>query len=225
VKNFDDLSTEEMAALTPEQVSHYIDVECLEQGIPLADIEEDKPVVEYPAKTEVFFRVGGMVFKHEADAMTVASFETMNDRYESDIGYGSEVRWYEPHDDGDYGRPKIEAVKAPTRAAVLAGGAKLRAQLAALEAWKKREKTSDDNAKKRSAVASEVWSVVNKASATLSMWERLATTFVKYLDVAGGDREIALRFMRTAHPQFEGEAEKQALARANKLSVDNKAVA
>ncbi len=220
MKAFDTLTDEELLALTDEQIQRYIDIECCEEGVPLEDEAAlgEKPKVDYPAPTIVGYKVGDLIFLDEGDAKIVASLETMRVDYDYSLsGYDSGLLWLEPRS------LSVETVKFTTEDAVRKAWPLVKQQKAELDAWEERKKQVATNAKKRNEVAERIWAPINRATAFSGLCERLAATFGRYVETAGGDIETAKRFMAMAHPQFEGKAKTKALeVYAASLSADNR---
>lgn len=91
-KAWDELSDEEVLALTPHEVEQYVDRACAAAGVPLLPEVPKLPEAPKADKDVIVYEAGGYTFTSRDDAATVA--DVINDRLNGtvELGYGKDYR-------------------------------------------------------------------------------------------------------------------------------------
>ena len=188
------LTRSEMAALTDEQVLHYIDVEIAVARIvpimPPEGVEPIKPVLE---KTETAFEFAGLLFKNRADANVVAEMELLSEEYDYKAA-GYDYKWLKVQADRT-----ITAKQYPTEETIRKMAAELAAYRAADTEWAAMKKAYGDFQDESSECRNRVYESVADAKE----WTRSVTAaediYEKYLLLSGGDKQTARRLFHDAY--------------------------
>lgn len=196
---FDTLTLPQLAALSPEDIDHYIDLTCAEQGVPLLpehpgerptlDVACDATVYELPSL--IFLDVAEATRLLEAAQSCVSLVEIT---YMPGPGYKKQVRE----------RSVLSSLKLSTEqvySARVAGTMKTRI-LAAEQAKSDYDKalTDYEDARiKREAVAVVILDRISEARVRRDRQERLTREYKRYLELAEGRRSVAANFLRSAH--------------------------
>ncbi len=200
MKNFEDLSHEEKANLTEDEVNYYIDLECAERGIALLPpggppIKPDKGMT---ADDLVLFEAGGQYFTDPADAGAVcATLNACKSRVVLNYISGPSYR--------KYAEPATDPVTSGQSTAL---SQELRAKLSSLieeqeraaDEYKKAQQAYDSIVSKRRDVVDEIRGAIATSRRNMARKSELATKFSRYIELAGGDKLVAARFIRQAEP-------------------------
>lgn len=219
-KTYWDLIEKERAALSADDVDRFVAAELMRLGVlqvgPL--VSEPEPVVFEPAK-KTFYQIEvkaayardrlPLLFHSIEDAKAVlkldpwlAKEERLNDDYSQRCEVGRllgsfaldpQIVMSEMLDEHDFAKARADIEK---RSAIRAANAKRE------EEWVK-EKSKEDDALKG------MWADWQRCRDLDSAHRRVSTTLDSYIATAGGDREVAFRFLRKAFtdPQIVGAAE------------------
>jgi hypothetical protein len=203
MKPFHELTEDELIALTDEQVTFYIDFACAEAGVPLLPptIPGNGPT---PPKVPTInvYKVAGVSFTDVADAEKLQAFIlTLLSRGDEKYLDG---RWREPK----YFQPKGDADTYTITTSTSMTEAQARAHLAALDAHEE-AKNAHENAtrkyreilEKRKSYAKDVHDAISEAHSKRYRRDELQALFDRYVELAGGDRMIAARFLERAKPE------------------------
>jgi len=196
MKAFDELTTEERAALNEEMIRYYIDRACAEQGVQLLPPggEPIAPTLDVIADDLEVWSVGTMKFTEKADAERLLG---VLNTAASRIGWrylsGPSYRKVADPTLKDSVHLEVERILSSERAA------QMRERIEAAE----REKTAYGQAREawdtitraRQAVSKEIRDAVDAAQTELYRRGALEQLFARYLELANGDRQIAARFL------------------------------
>lgn len=191
---FTDMSTEQIAALTETDIADVVNRHCAEQGIAifLEEIgEKPTPTVE-PDKT--YFKVGGWMFDTQEKARAVA--DAARERFKQGYSYKTYRNLPTAEIDGD--DLEIEPVKLFSPEQYAKHLADITAHDSRTKAWEERKKAADAAADKKADIYHRVYQEWCKATDAVSEVARLDQLFVKYTELAKGDRDVALTFLRKA---------------------------
>ncbi len=197
MKRVDEMTREELLALTEDGIQTLIDLECAYMGVPLlpvAPVEPKKPDVE-PDVTVYY--VAGEYFVDKADAQRVAELIGECPRYKYTYAYGLY--------DG-----KIVRGTETTMLTVITEkwmSERLYNQhRQALEMYGEARKQYDADRKKydqilrdRQAIADEVLQKVNEARDWENTVQWIIEQYNRYLKLAEGNQVVAMRFLVKAH--------------------------
>ncbi len=96
MKRYSDLTHEELIVLKDDDVERLIDIEIANEGImPVSKPEVPTLEAEGIVASEVAFEVGGILFKNEDDAITVARMDSFTTNYNYQVG-GYDYKWLDP---------------------------------------------------------------------------------------------------------------------------------
>lgn len=203
MKQITDLTEAEIADLTPELIAYYVDLECAKSGFPLLPPKPAKPVTATFTPDTMCFGVGTstysmpFIFATSQDAAEVAAEINKRQRYE--LGYVT----------GWSGCRKITAekdmVSVHTIPVFSEGGALLIKDEA--EAAARIEKAYDEENREyekalsaREKAVERVDDIIDAARGKTRRRERRRAQFERYMELAGNDRVIAVKFLLDAEP-------------------------
>jgi hypothetical protein len=194
MKSIHELTNEEIAELTDEQVNMFIDVECAYKGAPLLPpmpVEPPKPEAE-PDKT--FYGVADMWFATAAEAAEVLAVVSKHQQYTYDWRGNHYVAKRGAAYNGEDVRTK--KMFSPEHYEMH------RKELEKYESDKKlydsEKKRYDEALGKRGDTTQDVWDIVSKARDIKSERGQIKRTYDRYLEIAKGDKEIAFSFLTTS---------------------------
>jgi hypothetical protein len=199
MKRFEELTREELAALTNEQRQAYIDYACAEQGIPFLPPMPEDPKNRKPEKDATIFSLNIGYFLKQADAQAVMDFIQKNGFQLVDMHYLSGPSYetmYEKRTTDDISI-STSRVYSPETAN------KYRSVIE--QAEKDRKKYDEDLANykhiydQRRDVISEIDEKISQACDFLEKRRFYTETFNRYLEVAGGVHNVAMYFFKNAY--------------------------
>lgn len=199
MRAFEDLSNEEILALTDEDIQRYCDLACAQEGAPLLPPEPgEKPVKPDHEPDVPVFSAGGEYFLSQEVALGVAEA----------INAGRPVTWdYAggwPHKRITGTKEYAEAVAA-SRFFSAAKWEEVKGEILAHEEaktrWEKEKKEYDEAVKARSRVTEWIWDKISEVREAERQRERFTSLLTRYLDLADGDEVVARKFLFDAHPE------------------------
>ncbi len=197
MKPFNSLTQAELIALTEEQVKHYVDLACAEQGIPL--LPDSAPVEPKPshAPDMVVYLVGGVHFQRAQDAQDVADCIAAFNRFSLQYqGY----RWSLPqYAQVDLTPVTVTEVKTYSETEINRVQASIE-QFAKDKARYDEDRTAYNKVvEQRKTVIDEIQKEIEQAYSDKRKHDRMVADYNRYLELANGDRKIALRFLDNAN--------------------------
>lgn len=196
MKDFDELTLEEKAALTDEEVDRYCKIHAAEEGVPILG-PEPEPFTEEPIKPEkVLYEVGGFYFADWAEADNVVELinRCRSLRKTEYVSYAS----YKKVD-----APVNEPVSANKMAVY--SQAQISSLKADIEGYHSRKKEADEAQrewrKDREAwnkVTSYITDSVGDARREMGVRSMRQTQFEEYVELAEGDTGKAWAFFTKA---------------------------
>ena len=199
-KAFDNLTHEELIALTDEQIQFYIDKACAEEGVPLLPPSAPvKPDVVVVPKTVTHYVVAGVRFLVESEARAVAAAINRSQSRRALVHMGT-YRWSDPVHDA----PEQDEVLVTTEQVFDANGAaahKAETDQKAdrLKAYEDAKKAYDAALTGRDNVGQSIRATVSKAWRLESRRQELLREYDRYKPLANGDELVAKRFLQRAH--------------------------
>ncbi len=191
---FPDMSVEQIAALDETAIAEVVNRYCAEQGIAIfleAIGEKPVPTVE-PDRT--YFKVCGWMFDTQEKARAVA--DAARERFKQ--GYSYKHYRNLPTAEIDSEDIEIEPIKLFSPEQYAKHLADITAHDSRTNAWEERKKAVDEASNKKADVYHRVYQEWSKATDAVSEVARLDRLFDKYVDLAKGDRDMALTFLRKA---------------------------
>lgn len=198
MKAFEDLTNQELAALEQAQIENYLEIALMQEGVlrPVEPTPVLRPAFNPPISMTVFgikqegnWREPAFHFVNEADALAVAQMPmaTVDSEYSaprSDIKYGSHI---------------VSASVVPVKVASEGDYKKaIAGTKVAQSLFSDYEKSKAEFDKDMRAVDNIACYITDKISdARSDKWraEEVCRTYAKYVELANGDKEIAMNFM------------------------------
>lgn len=197
MKKLGEMSKEEIAALTDEEINTIIDLKLAEAGMPLLGHAPVAPVAPKIGPDKVVYYIDNMIFRTLEDAAKIR-----------DIAAEMDLVYYKYLPGPGYNRMCIERTDD------------LNIQLASVyseDHWDKikdiktrydnekanydSEKAEYDNAKAdRAEIVNGVWDVVDRAISDIQRIRNFRKKFEEYLKLAEGNRVTAYNFLRNTYP-------------------------
>lgn len=208
MKRINELSRDELVALTGEQIERYVDIECAEEGVALLPPAPVEPEKNAPEPDIECWTVPTVTFRDRAHALEVIELINQLSRVIPDpiggwrYGYDS---YYTPVDPGEDRQiePKLERMWSPAHfdaARVVVDAAK-RERDAYTKAKDEYRKAVDA----RAEISKRVREVVNSAHSEVWEEDNVRREFARYVEIADGDKDTALRFFKNAHKSYDDE--------------------
>lgn len=202
MKPFDDLSHEDLIALTDEQVAYYIDRECAENGVPL--LPPTVPVAPEIASIEkraIHYVIAGLRFADEQDARNVERAIAATKSLRTVQHVGGQYSWSGPTFDvpETEDRPVVTIDRVFDAAGAAAQKAEDDAKATRKAAYETAKKEYDAAVSGRENVARSIRSAIASAWTLENRRQRLLSEYERYLPLANGDGLIAKRFLQRAH--------------------------
>lgn len=203
MKRIEEMTKEEILALTTEEIDKMVDYACAERGIPLLPpIPEEPEYFDIKAHLNLtVYELGNFTFVNKEDAEKVYNVmlgcPLINTTYISGPSY--EMRFN--------GNDEIPDVKVRR---IFSEGAwtSVKDKAAKAEAAKKEYQEARDYYNEvysqRKEVVDEIMEVVNETNREQRNLERHISEFERYLELAEGDRNIAINFFEKAYPGVLG---------------------
>lgn len=187
----------EILALADEQVSKLIDYECALEGAPMLPPEPGmKPTKQLPEQDAVVFTVGGHMTLSADHAQAIFAALTSGQLYdESYEGRFYEIKFLEPIIQTGYHAPKIESKRSYSAERWNQIRADVSEYTAKLAEWEKKNEEYQKALKSRSTIHERVWDRIMTARNHASDREQLRREFERYLELAEGNRRVALNFL------------------------------
>lgn len=212
MKRIYDLTEAELLSLTDEDVMKYIDYECALDGVPML------PPAPGPMPTKTMLEPDANVFE-------VAGFLTMDsahasrilDAFNSGILYkescpGSDynTKYLEPLTADKYGKPKIETKTVHSAEQWDKIKDSHQAFAGNKADWEKINKVYQEALKGRATISDDVWQQIRDARGHSYEREQIRAEYSRYLELAEGNRQIALNFLTkvkdlTEFPDLQAE--------------------
>jgi len=221
MKRLEGYTNEELRILTQAQIETLVDLECAHEGIPLLPEVPVKKEVNKPQPDLTLYLVPSVYFKNKEGANQIIelmnSMPRMGDKYYN------------------YGYVNIEECVTLSEVKVFSEDAKLRTK-SQTEAAKEIEnqyesakKEYDKIAEQRSDIINRINGAVGDAFDEYRKMEKYKKQYARYLQLAEGEKDIALNFMKAAHPN-EDEYIEEILSKisddimlGNKINPDTRA--
>lgn len=199
MKPFNDLTDQEIVSLTDEQIARYIDLACAEAGVPFLPEIPSRPTMANDVQPDrTVHTVGGIHFDNPDDAEEVAALIAKKDR------------WAQTYENigGEYGhfyKPTFEAVRVTTERIVTSAyraskGVREAAAVAARQKFTEDTEEYERIAKARNREAAEIHTCVETARGFARIQNAMRNHHARYLELAGGRRDIAAKFFAYAYP-------------------------
>jgi ElaB/YqjD/DUF883 family membrane-anchored ribosome-binding protein len=204
MKNFDDLTNEELTNLSSDEVNYYIDVECAEQGIKLLPPggPPTKPDKGTTADDLELWQVADNYFRDREDAERVsAAIAASKSRVTLDYISGPSYRKKAVPATDSVSSINMIRVLSQERAAELS--ALIDEQERVLGEYNKRSTEYEKIVRERRNVVNSIRERIEKAAQKVRRKEELSRIAARYVELANGDKFMAARFLRRAEPDVD----------------------
>lgn len=198
MEDFESLTDSQLEALTDQQVSNYIDLLCAERGIPLSVPNPGRPPKSIdPGPRETVYMLPTLYFTSRAQAEQVLKLALASDRvgldYVPNTGYKHKFMVAADED------PNLGEVKCFESAMSATVSKSLSAHERAVEEHGAAAATYERHLVQLEAVRSEVHERIREASLKTLKQRQMRKVFDRYLELAGGRRDVAANFLAAAH--------------------------
>jgi hypothetical protein len=202
VKRYTELTEDELAALTNEQVESYVDLECAMEKIPFLPVLPEAPVKPNMNPGIPMYKVFSVVLKTQEDANRI--FDVVNSCSVYKIeGYGNQPKVATQIAVGDYDYPKIEIVHITDPNSINEFNKVMSSYNIDKDAYEKMYEEYSEIKKERNKVSDKVSDAVTSARASVKKKSTYRETYNKYLGLASGIPDIAIQFMLDAYPDIQ----------------------
>lgn len=209
-----DYDDDELLELTEEQRARLIEVECANRGLPLAPKQPVAPVKPEAQPDLQCFRldVPTLYFKDKEAALAVASFLGLQPVFDT-RGLGR-TTWAAPYtlvpvDDRVY---DVRAERHWTSEHYAAHAHVLNKYTDDKAEYDRLKKEFDEDTRKRSDVINELAERLSQIRERKDMEAAIVMRFAEYVDLAGGDQQVALRFLLKANTRWDESFVRNVLA-------------
>ena len=201
MRKLEELTTDEIVALSDDDVERYIDLACAESGVPLLPpmpMPPDKPDAEPDG---VVYAVGGIRFFEREDAQRVV--DIANDLRRADEAYAPGAGWRHKIVTAKDDPETVETVKVWTPTGWDRNRNAIQKYDDAHATYDAENKEYQAAVKARGEASEWVRRTVSGAYAEHMRRQRLERDYARYLDIADGNEVVAARFLREAHSDAE----------------------
>lgn len=194
-ERFDELTEPELLALDAESIARWIDLECAYEGVQLLPPAPVAPVEPKMTPDVNVYEVAGLSFTDNNDALSAADF--INARTRVTLQYVNGPRY-------DRIAKPADAVSVSTAQAFSpAAWDKVKDAANAYTLLKTKydeaNKEHSATAKAREHISLRINAALDEARTAESRRERMRTNYRRYLELAGGNRTTAIRFLKAAY--------------------------
>lgn len=203
MKPFDTLTEQELVALDEDAIQQYIDYACAEDGVPLLPLLPPAPKPVDVTPDAKYYSVGhALHFRTAEEAVRV--LETIKANNPIDTGYISTPGSVTSTTIGT-GKPYLTISESDAFSAGMAASIKdaLAAAKREEEAYTKAKKAYDAAVAQRQSYADEIRGKVSDAWETHDRREEIRRAYERYLSLAGGQADVAARFLSNAYRDAE----------------------
>lgn len=204
MKKLDEMSHDEIAALTKDQVNDLVDLECAEQGITLTEKPVKPDVLKVDSEPDLpVYEVGGLHFTEPGPAAEIAALIKehrgilVKSAYEYSCGYSNNYAT-------DF-EDKIEV--SPSHILSWKKFQEIRGDLEVAASTKddfdEELATWKGAHGKRAKVHKKILETVKKHTDAEGDYQRYHAVMARYVELSDGDKKIALKFFEEAHKDDE----------------------
>lgn len=194
LKRIAELTNGELVALTDEDITNIIDLECAHRGIPLLPADPGpKPEVAYPPCDLTMYSVAGFLVQSigEAESIMIALTNAFHSDYTSDynIRFAKPLDGYQKH---------IETVQIYSKAQHEVAMRIKKDTADVVVRWEAESGLYKEIFQRREEIADELYRARKRAINDFERRQQIRRDFARYLKLADGNIQIALRFLEDA---------------------------
>jgi hypothetical protein len=198
MKTFWDLTKDEIVGLTSDQIARYIDIDCAEQGVSLLPDLPPAPIYEKPAKDCVVYSVDNFDVSTPEEANVILDALGKVRLLKLDYDYGNYSDQY-ISDTRNVDVPDVKKVQVYSAKLYNSIRNDLKSYSEKKNAYEREQKEYSKILSERSRISDAIWNKYNEVTEEFQNREYMKKEFAKYLDLADGDKEIAMRFFDKAY--------------------------
>lgn len=211
MKQFEDLTTDELVALTDKEINTYVDYQCAVEGIKLLPAHPGKePEKPQPKQLETMSYVLGIYTKDTQLASNLMKLINKSEIYKKE-GYSSDgnIRFERLTPDGDsYYYPKIQTESAMSKDEYIRLKGEIDEWRKKVTIWRDANSEYKKIKEQRQDIQEEITNTIDQARSDVTKAENLLLKYNRYLDLAGGDEVIAKKFLEDAEHPTQDEMDK-----------------
>jgi hypothetical protein len=169
------------------------DIEIMHAGIVPVDVPVKPDLASVGiVQDQIGYRVGGLIFVNEQDAMTAAAMDLLDEKTDYNIGWT--YKWFEPCMD-----KRVEKVMAYSQEAVMRCAKALQENEQKRGPYEKAQRTYSEYLAKTGAIRQAIRATIVSATEKQREIKLAAETMEKYLALADGNVETARKFFRNTY--------------------------
>ena len=184
---FEEMDNETKASMTEEQIQHQVEIELMEIGTRKADHPGEFDLEMPKMHMTTYYNVGSVYFKTQKQAEQFIALQPKKDNY--DWRVGSEIRYAEDIED------RVVLVKLCHQDEVNEKGIELIEWNKKHQEWDIRKRRYDSYISSRNSITARIWESWQKAKDAKSEKMEIQATLEEYVELTGGDRELAMTFL------------------------------
>jgi hypothetical protein len=199
MKRIDELSKAEVLALTDEEITALIELECAVNGVPLLPAYPIKPnVPKYEPDLQIF-KIESVVLTSLDAATTI--MEAYNKVALYKMGYDD--KYPKPMSEDDYNYPKIKKEKVMSAELYNKIKTEKEASDALMKAYESQKREYDNVLNLQKQHTEHVRNIVDNVWEEKYTKDRYKTEFDRYMKLADNNCSIAWNFLKNAHSDVE----------------------
>jgi hypothetical protein len=197
MKRYSDLGHEELVALTDEAVEQFIAIEIAHEGImPISCPVVPSLEAEGIVRSSTAYEVGGILFKNEKDALSVARLEQFESNYDYNIGY--DYKWLNPVTERAINKKDFYLQEDVVRIKEILQRNKIKR-----EEYDRAKSTYDKFLSATGKIRDAVYSARNEALNFQKKVDDAKAILEQYRKLAAGDEAVAIGFFKNTYKSRE----------------------
>lgn len=209
MKSVSDMTEKEILALTDEQIARMIDLACVDEGVALLPALPDEPTKPDHEPDLMLYKVEGSQVaypKSEAAVEVVASMVKTTPYILDYVSHGRRNATYsyvaKPMPRSHHYYPKVSSTQVYSESMWDRIKDELDAYNGLKEQYDAAKKEYDSSLNDRKGISADIWGKIEKVRTHESNRNRHRREFQRYLDLADGNRSLALKFYADSHTDF-----------------------
>ena len=214
MKRFDDYEPSELLEMTSEEIEQLVDLECAFRGVALLPESPTVPAEVQAGPDVTVYNAGGKIFRDEADAQKVCdlinSLPYLETYYLSG-GYSYSGPQGVKFSDKEHDMESVRESRYWTPEHYDKHRAAIAEYKEAKERYDRDRKEYERILSERNAVAEEIHSIRAQAQAERDKVAGIEREFNRYVQIAAGDRDQALKFYLHARDEDDEDFVREVL--------------
>lgn len=218
MKRIEELTHDELIVLTDADVNNFIDIEIAEDGIKPCPVPKEPSLASIGiVASDVFYKLGEILFRNKEDAVKVASMDIYKPQYNWNISY--DFKWAEKEID-----LKIEEIALYRKEDILRSSGDIKARDSLKTQYSEDKKAYDKYLELTAKWRNHCWAIVSYAREKEYQIKNAVDAFNNYLKIADNDEKIALKFFEKAFKEEPNDIKSSALKRLKIEVVESNAI-